>query len=923
MIASRFMFKRAYRSPGITFMYYPAFTRLLLKSTTVFFLALGSSETWSATITWETANTLAKSQLLEGNVVLAANGGPQITVTNDTRQYRFEGLSYQSLPFSPAANSTIGPRVGSSTTGDANFDDLISTFAYTTTGVTQGIHTLAGLTPGLTYKVQIFYNDQRSVADSRAMIFGNRNEAGPSAEVRAAGAGWGQHAIGTFVADSTVQDIRHATSGFKNVHFTAMLVVEASNSGPTVKIFGDTSTQAKNFELHLSFSEAVVGLIRQDIDITNGEVLAVTGEGRYYRLNVQGDDNGDVNIRVREGAAQSVNSGASSVASDEFTTNNLASNNEQWVIDDQASWLAAELSSDLQINQGLATVPSQSNEAKFISVIQSYPTKRQANHLILEQSPVWDNWRGVANVGPQSARDAPVLISIEDGNYYYLGRGSTNGYHAWHSTDMQSWSDRGPVTPTGDGRWVTSAEYKDGLFYIYADVPNDQTPSLFLDNNLDDGIPGISMGPAFQKPECGSDASFFRNDSDGLFHIIYEDWSPINARQNSWDSPLAGHASSVDGLSGFEHHEHVPVVDHRTTPQGVDITYSHPQIGSCSYELHSPAQDAYGDWTTIKVGGQYYMFADYDLHSSGIRIGRFTSDSINKEFDLVGSLGNGHPDPTVGFAVGQFYLISQQATAYVSPGPWVDGVEARAGVDQDGDRTIDVWTEGQTVQEIYDHKAGDIRVVEKTRAQLDLAGLLTGYGFQFEVRVDPTVVDAVTPVLDRIEMEFNEPDSSGSGTCSSPTNIAAQGTPRQSSGYRGDQFPATNAIDGDLGNFTHTGIGQSNASWQLDFNSDVSINQIELHNRRSCCGSRLRDIEVTVVNASGERVFRSALLNPENSLNSPDAISLDLAGVNGSAVLGNRIVVSRRSDPDHSGGTGGASEADVISLAEVEVLGCQ
>ena len=50
----------------------------------------------------------------------------------------------------------------------------------------------------------------------------------------------------------------------------------------------------------------------------------------------------------------------------------------------------------------------------------------------------------------------------------------------------------------------------------------------------------------------------------------------------------------------------------------------------------------------IKVDDQYYLFSDFDQHDTGIRAGRFTSDSIYKEFELVGSPGNGHSDLTEG-----------------------------------------------------------------------------------------------------------------------------------------------------------------------------------------------------------------------------------------------------------------------------------
>jgi hypothetical protein len=218
--------------------------------------------------------------------------------------------------------------------------------------------------------------------------------------------------------------------------------------------------------------------------------------------------------------------------------------------------------------------------------------------------------------------------------------------------------------------------------------------------------------------------------------------------------------SSPDGgiNTDFQPAGHLPAVDVRTTPTGEIGSYaaasSHTGYTTIEYEIHSPSQDAFGDWTSIKIGDRYYLFGDYDEHGSGIRVGRFTSSSIYEQYEFVGDFGSGHPDPSVGFAEGQFYLLTQQATDFVSPGPWVDGVEARAGVDTDGDGSVDQWTTWQTVAETYDHKAGFARVVEKTPAQLDLTSLPEGYGFSFEFRVDDTVTSNVTPVMDRATMRF-------------------------------------------------------------------------------------------------------------------------------------------------------------------------
>ena len=75
------------------------------------------------------------------------------------------------------------------------------------------------------------------------------------------------------------------------------------------------------------------------------------------------------------------------------------------------------------------------------------------------------------------------------------------------------------------------------------------------------------MGKVFDDPTHGSDIAVFR-DEDDTFQIIYEDWSPINAQKNAWDSPLAGRVSSPDGINGFTFGQHPNVIDHRTTPTG-------------------------------------------------------------------------------------------------------------------------------------------------------------------------------------------------------------------------------------------------------------------------------------------------------------------------------------------------------------------
>ena len=283
----------------------------------------------------------------------------------------------------------------------------------------------------------------------------------------------------------------------------------------------------------------------------------------------------------------------------------------------------------------------------------------------------------------------------------------------------------------------------------------DQDPHLYIDDDLTDGLPGKDMGMAFKDPSDGSDCAFIR-DLEGDFHVIYEDWTPINARKHSWDSPLAGHAVSPDGEGRFS--ILAPAVDERTTPTGEKATYGHPHwmqhpdwdSNTAEYEIHEPTQNAFGDWASICIGGQYYLFCDYHPAGEKIRLAWFTSSDINKPFTRCGELGLGHPDPDIMFAEGQFYLITQMKTDYVSSGPWVEGVSARVGVDLDNDGTIDQWTEWETIRETYDTIEGFSKQVKRIPASIDLSDMPACYGVSFEYRITAEAAQSVKPIMDRV-----------------------------------------------------------------------------------------------------------------------------------------------------------------------------
>ncbi len=138
-------------------------------------------------------------------------------------------------------------------------------------------------------------------------------------------------------------------------------------------------------------------------------------------------------------------------------------------------------------------------------------------------------------------------------------------------------------------------------------------------------------------------------------------------------------------------------------------------------------------------------------------------------------------------------------------------------------------------------------------------------------------------------------------------------------------FYASYGVDGNYGNFTHTVAGANTpATWLLWLGTNYSLSRIVLWNRTSCCGSRLRDITVSVLSSDGTTTnFVSTLLNPENTLDAPPSLTVDLVALTGGPVVGGRVQVTRTPDPDLSGtnGEGNSDEPDVLSLGEVEVFG--
>ena len=220
---------------------------------------------------------------------------------------------------------------------------------------------------------------------------------------------------------------------------------------------------------------------------------------------------------------------------------------------------------------------------------------------------------------------------------------------------------------------------------------------------------------------------------------------------------------SKDGLTDFKFL--APPVDNRTKATGEVAEYKHPHwlqhkdwdSNIAKYNVHKPEQEAYGDWAAIRVGTQYWLFGDFDpVGGHSMSVGWFTAPTINGPFTWCDNVGNGHPDPDICFAEGKFYLITQQKSDFTSPGPWVESVEARAGVDTDKDGKIDKWTDWQAVKETYDYSKDFAKHVSKTTASIDLSALPAGFGFQFEFKMTDTTENKSKPIMDKVTVTFEQ-----------------------------------------------------------------------------------------------------------------------------------------------------------------------
>jgi hypothetical protein len=125
----------------------------------------------------------------------------------------------------------------------------------------------------------------------------------------------------------------------------------------------------------------------------------------------------------------------------------LQGDEAEWKIESEGDWKEKiETSKGAVFNKG--SVSPKEKMATILTKLQSFDTKRSANSLNVTQSPVWQNWDPIENLGPVNLQDAPVLLTMGPDNYWMFGR---YGRGARRNRGAEVASPHTPTKATLDG----------------------------------------------------------------------------------------------------------------------------------------------------------------------------------------------------------------------------------------------------------------------------------------------------------------------------------------------------------------------------------------------------------------------------------------------------------------------------------------
>jgi len=195
--------------------------------------------TWGPATNVSTALDAALDVMTDGILVEAFNAANTNSGAVTVNGVQFSNTNTL-LPLSSGQDFFFG------STGDLNYDQLLSTLDFgggTSTSIDIGN---GNLIAGFTYSLQVWFTDNRTVTTrSRVMTYGdglgNTVNLAASISTQAGVPGPGQFAIGTFIADGTTQTLSMATNGFANAHINAYQVRQQQQPVPepaTIALIG-------------------------------------------------------------------------------------------------------------------------------------------------------------------------------------------------------------------------------------------------------------------------------------------------------------------------------------------------------------------------------------------------------------------------------------------------------------------------------------------------------------------------------------------------------------------------------------------------------------------------------------------------------------------------------------------------------------
>lgn len=131
-----------------------------------------------------------------------------------------------------------------------------------------------------------------------------------------------------------------------------------------------------------------------------------------------------------------------------------------WEIHSQAEWTAATASKEgIEIRDGIAAPMEKAGT--LTSVVKQFEHQRKPASIVLEQSPAWQNWEPLENVGPANLQDAPVFLAIGPGDYWMFGmygmqRGEPDASFDLLSITARKTPEKSPNTSTRTGcnTWI-------------------------------------------------------------------------------------------------------------------------------------------------------------------------------------------------------------------------------------------------------------------------------------------------------------------------------------------------------------------------------------------------------------------------------------------------------------------------------------